>query len=506
MGDSKIGRSLVKKGLLTEKQLDDAVRAQLRGGGHLGTCLIELGLMDEAALTEALAEIYGVPSAPPDALHKIDERTIAIVPAKVADEYCVIPFRVYKKALHLAMVDPSNLPAVNALSFATGMRILPWVAPELRIFQALERYYGVPRSRRYVALCDAVDSGTAMRVVSDPAPARAAEAPPVAGVSQTAPSSMPTKPAASTTVEAFSKPVESAVSTSESAAKPVEAAVPKPIEPAITKPVEPATTKPVEPAATKPVEAAVTKPVEPTATKSAVAVNRTVDIDRQLSFDEELAANFSRNWQEVAAELHLDEPTDAVDAAPDSPWNSSWSGRGALSSLGPDLPGTANRLCRSDSKEDVADAILDYTGARMARGILFGVNRYAATPWRAKGFDNDRLPQIKLPITSGIFELLAGNELYRGVIPREERYENSYRVLGIERPAEVLLVPLYLGDRLVAVFHGDGGPQGRVSGDTDEFLLLFRLFGPTMSLLILKNKIRDAVHPPPEIRRKLQTV
>src|SRR5262249_34170583 len=146
-----------------------------------------------------------------------------------------------------------------------------------------------------------------------------------------------------------------------------------------------------------------------------------------------------------------------------------------------------------DSKEDVADAILDYTGARMARGILFGVSRHVATPWRAKGFDNDRLPQVKLPISSGIFELLIGNELYRGVIPREERYENSYRGLGIERPAEVLLVPLSLGDRLVAVFHGDGGARGRVAGDTDEFVQLFRLFGPTMSLLILKT--RSATRP-----------
>lgn len=50
MGDSKVGRSLVQRGLITEKQLEEALKAQLIVGGHLGTCLIELDLIDEIAL------------------------------------------------------------------------------------------------------------------------------------------------------------------------------------------------------------------------------------------------------------------------------------------------------------------------------------------------------------------------------------------------------------------------------------------------------------------------
>jgi len=171
-----------------------------------------------------------------------------------------------------------------------------------------------------------------------------------------------------------------------------------------------------------------------------------------------------------------------------------------------ELTDVADRLCRADTKEDIAEAILTYACARMARGILFGVSRHVATPWRAKGLAIARLPQVKLPVASGIFELLLGNELYRGVVPREPKYESSYRILGIERPAEVLLVPLYLGDRLIAVFHGDGGPRGKVTGETEDYVKLFRLFAPTLNLLILKNKIRDSVHPPPEVRKKMQPV
>jgi len=45
-----------------------------------------------------------------------------------------------------------------------------------------------------------------------------------------------------------------------------------------------------------------------------------------------------------------------------------------------------------------------------------------------------------------------------------------------------------------------------ITGETDDYLRLFRLFAPTLNLLILKNKIRDAVRPPAEVRAKRKAV
>src|SRR5262245_37490538 len=158
MGDRRIGERLIEKGLITEEQLETALKAQLIVGGHLGTCMIELGLVDEASLGGALSESYGVPYAPAEALEDIPEATIRVVPRKIAEEHRVVPFRVQQKSLHLAMVNPSSLHVLDTLSFATSMRIVPWVAPEIRIFQALERYYGVPRRVRYIGICESLDS------------------------------------------------------------------------------------------------------------------------------------------------------------------------------------------------------------------------------------------------------------------------------------------------------------------------------------------------------------
>src|SRR5262245_2306824 len=158
MGDRRIGERLIEKGLITETQLEAALKAQLIVGGHLGTCMIELGLLDEASLGKALSESYGVPYAPAEVLEDVPESTIRVVPRKIAEEYRVVPFRVQQKTLHMAMVNPASLHALDTLSFATAMRIVPWVAPEIRIYQALERYYGVARRVRYIGICQSLDS------------------------------------------------------------------------------------------------------------------------------------------------------------------------------------------------------------------------------------------------------------------------------------------------------------------------------------------------------------
>src|SRR5262245_19131447 len=55
------------------------------------------------------------------------------------------------------MIDPRNLPALDELSFAAGTRIVPWISPEARIFQVMERYYDIPRRQRYIAVCQDLD-------------------------------------------------------------------------------------------------------------------------------------------------------------------------------------------------------------------------------------------------------------------------------------------------------------------------------------------------------------
>jgi hypothetical protein len=153
----KLGETLVQKGLLTAEQLEIGLKSQLILGGHLGTALIELGFIDEDTLGEVLSKMFGVPYAPNQLFANIGEPTIAAVPQKIAEEYGAIPIKVEDKFVHLALVNVSDLRILDELSFALGRRVIPWISSEVRIYQALETYYGVARRPRFITIGHQLD-------------------------------------------------------------------------------------------------------------------------------------------------------------------------------------------------------------------------------------------------------------------------------------------------------------------------------------------------------------
>lgn len=145
----RLGEALIAKGLLTPHQLDEALQAQLISGGHLGTSLLDLGFIDEQSLGETLAEMQRLNLATRETLDEIPRCVLDLLPAQLAERHLAVPIKVEDKSLHLAAADPKNLAA---LSLKTGYKIVPWVAPEIRIYEALEKHYGIPRRPRYVRL------------------------------------------------------------------------------------------------------------------------------------------------------------------------------------------------------------------------------------------------------------------------------------------------------------------------------------------------------------------
>ena len=153
----KLGELLIRESVITQAQLDEALNSQLVYGGSLGTCLVELGYIDELSLGMTLSLAFGIDYAPPEAFYEIAPFAIEAIPAKLAEKNLTVPLGLTKRTLSVAMSDPTNLTAVDELRFATGYSITPFVAAEVRIYQALERYYQLPRRLRYVRLCDQIE-------------------------------------------------------------------------------------------------------------------------------------------------------------------------------------------------------------------------------------------------------------------------------------------------------------------------------------------------------------
>jgi hypothetical protein len=142
--------------------------------------------------------------------------------------------------------------------------------------------------------------------------------------------------------------------------------------------------------------------------------------------------------------------------------------------------------------ESVADTILDYASRTMARCILFVVKANTATVWASKGFPKNEQHGggSTFPVgPDGIFGLTLSDGDYRGPVPDDPRFRSFYEELGVNIPSEILIFPLYLDDRLVAVFYGEGGPGISLDVDNDEYRRLARMVTLSMNLVVIKKKI-----------------
>ena len=137
---AKLGEILVRENLLSQQQLRDALNYQREHGGRLGFNLVKLGLVSDDMITAVLSRQYGVPSVNLD-LFDVEATVIRLIPQEVAEKYSVLPLSRVGATLTLAMVDPTNVFAMDDIKFMTGLNIEPVVVSEASVHGAIEQYY-----------------------------------------------------------------------------------------------------------------------------------------------------------------------------------------------------------------------------------------------------------------------------------------------------------------------------------------------------------------------------
>ncbi|MCE1228205.1 MAG: type IV-A pilus assembly ATPase PilB [Firmicutes bacterium] len=139
---TKLGDMLVKAQLITEAQLEDALKIQRREGGKLGGIVVRQGFCSDQDIVSFLGMQYGVPAADLDQWPLIEASIIALVPAELANKHKVLPLQRSGNVLTLAMSDPTDIFAMDDVRFHTGYNIDPVVASEMGLTRGIERYYG----------------------------------------------------------------------------------------------------------------------------------------------------------------------------------------------------------------------------------------------------------------------------------------------------------------------------------------------------------------------------
>ena len=136
----RIGELLLKEKRITPAQLQDALNYQKTNGGKLGFNLVKLGIVKDEEITSLLSKQYGVPSINL-AQFDIDPAVIKLIPAETAQKYQIIPLSRSGATLTIAMIDPTNVFAMDDIKFMTGYNVEPVVASEIAVGDAITRYY-----------------------------------------------------------------------------------------------------------------------------------------------------------------------------------------------------------------------------------------------------------------------------------------------------------------------------------------------------------------------------
>lgn len=140
MGKPKLGDLLLEANLIDEVQLKIALEEQKRLGTKFGSTLISLHFIDENVLTAFLSKQLDMPCV---SLHNIEitPKVLSKIPKEVAKRLEVIPIRLEENRLYVAMTDPLDTEIVEELEKLTGFVIVPMVAPQSSIREAIKRRY-----------------------------------------------------------------------------------------------------------------------------------------------------------------------------------------------------------------------------------------------------------------------------------------------------------------------------------------------------------------------------
>src|ERR1039458_5670938 len=160
----KLGEILLKENLITADQLRLALEHQKANGGRLGNSLVKLGFLNDDEVTAVLSRQYGVPSINL-AYFEVDPNVTKLIPMDTAAKYQVLPLSRVGSSLTLAMVDPTNVFAMDDIKFMTGFNIEPVVASEAAILEAIKKQYGSvedqERKRELEEIVNFIDEGQA---------------------------------------------------------------------------------------------------------------------------------------------------------------------------------------------------------------------------------------------------------------------------------------------------------------------------------------------------------
>ena len=140
--DRLIGQALIEQGLLSEDQLNELLLAQPKQKQRLGEIALSLGFLKETELSQFLASYFNLPYVElSDPHEELDLSAVELVPESLARRYDLIVVKKEGEVLTIAMADPLNVRAIDAIRLETSCRVRKVVSSRGAILRAIDRSY-----------------------------------------------------------------------------------------------------------------------------------------------------------------------------------------------------------------------------------------------------------------------------------------------------------------------------------------------------------------------------
>ncbi len=141
MAYKRLGEILLSAGMITEAQLDKALKDAKAEGKRLGEFLIDKNTITEAQLIDVLRLQLGVEFIDLTKVNIPTELT-QVVPKNLAKKHSVVPVKLIGDTLYLAMADPLNFVAIEEIRSASKKRIIPMIATQKAVERTVVTLYG----------------------------------------------------------------------------------------------------------------------------------------------------------------------------------------------------------------------------------------------------------------------------------------------------------------------------------------------------------------------------
>ncbi len=466
----------MREGQLSRQQLAQALKVQGLLGDRLGTTLLEEGLVAEDILLNALGRQRSTQTVSAAELASVPPEVVRLIPARLAERYGVVPFQLEGRTLSVASMNGGDLLKEDEIGFLTSCMVRTCIALEMRISEALERYYRIACPQRHQAL--------ARRLVARPAP-------PTAEQLAASPNTPSVLPAAARTP---ASPKAVATARGRAAALPPAPAAPPPprfIELdeedaallGTSSSDSPWTPPSEEPVLLKPAPLPwLARNVAAPAVAAPPPVAETPPIAETPPVAETPPAG------EAAAAL-------VATDAPESPPAAAGGGEaGPEASLEEGMRRAASGLKAAEIRDDIADVLLAFCEPYLQRRMVLVTRKDHIVGWRGEGegVESQRVRAIEIPThdPSVFLGLTGAGSFWLGSLPPLEANRRLVDGLGGTAPKDCLVLPVTLRSRVVCYLYGDNFDHGVAGAPIAELRRLAAKAGLAFQIYILKNKLR----------------